>query len=147
MTINRTKKSTYPSRYSPDCWVSAPQYITELICEKKARLDKKDLPTKFWELKEWRNFYRNQITAANTLLKKYKAEAIIAALRDKKTFRIFSLRAPWLSGIIEEHESLLSKKQEQGTPHIEIPDVDINEKPRVSKEKRNKLSNLKRLDE
>jgi chorismate-pyruvate lyase len=49
MAKNRTNKSRYPSRYSPNGWVSAPQYITELVCEKKAQKEKKELPMKFWE--------------------------------------------------------------------------------------------------
>ena len=38
----------YPSRYSNGKTVSAAQYITELICEHKANIEKLDLHYKFW---------------------------------------------------------------------------------------------------
>jgi len=53
MAKKQTQKSKYPSRYSPNGWVHAAQYVTELICEKKAKTEGKELPLKFWELKEW----------------------------------------------------------------------------------------------
>ena len=52
MAKKRTEKSKYPSRYSPNGWVHSAQYITELICEKKAKTEGKELPIKIWELKE-----------------------------------------------------------------------------------------------
>ena len=42
--------SKYPSRYSDGKKVTAAQYITELICEKRAVKDKKELPNNFWKL-------------------------------------------------------------------------------------------------
>ena len=38
----------YPSRYSNGKQVSAAQYITEVICEHKAKIDGLDLNYKFW---------------------------------------------------------------------------------------------------
>ena len=70
MAKNRTNKSRYPSRYSPNGWVSAPQYITELVCEKKAQKEKKELPRNFGRLKECK-YYRYQITIANKLIKEF----------------------------------------------------------------------------
>ena len=107
MANNRSDKSKYPSRYSPKGWVSSYQYITELICEKKAQQDGKDLPSKFWDINEWRSFYRYQITLATSLVKKYGEEAGIAALRDRRCYKTYSLRAPFLKGIIEEHQAAI----------------------------------------
>ena len=50
------------SRYSNNKEVSAAQYIVELICEKKAKLEKKDLHYRFWLTKEWEKYYKNQIS-------------------------------------------------------------------------------------
>ena len=69
----------YPSRYSNGKQVSAAQYITEVICEHKAKIDGLDLNYKFWINKEWDLHYRSQISSANKLLKKYSASAIIKA--------------------------------------------------------------------
>lgn len=100
----------YPSKYSNGKTVSASQYITELICENKAKIDGKDLHFKFWTNKEWSRFYRDQIATANKLLKKYHEHAIIGALKDTKASRIFSLRAPHLIPIIEKEVVLLESK-------------------------------------
>ena len=144
MSSNRTSKSNYPSRYSPGGWVSAPQYITELICEKKATKDKKELPIKFWEIKEWRNYFKYQITLANKLIDEFGADAIIAAMKDSRCWKTYSLRSPFLRSIIEEKKDQLPQKP---------TDVDygVSDKDRPSYKKNNSketiVSKLKDLDE
>ena len=147
MANNRSDKSKYPSRYSPSKWVSAPQYITELICEKKARIDKKELPAKFWEIKEWKSFYRNQIATANKLLKTYSAAAVINALKNPKTYKIFSLRAPWLVGIIEAEQKIVDLAEQQPKKAPEFKKVDTTQKPRQQRVTKGRLGKLKDLDE
>ena len=41
-------QNKYPSKYSNNKTVSAAQYITEIICEKKAKREGKDLHYIFW---------------------------------------------------------------------------------------------------
>lgn len=108
MAKKRTEKNRYPSRYSPLSYVHAAQYVTELICEKKAKSDNKDggkeLPLKFWESsKEWLKFYKYQIMLANRLIKEFGEHSIIAALHDKRMFKTYSLRSPFLEKIIKEY--------------------------------------------
>lgn len=98
----------YLSKYSNGKEVTAAQYITELICENKARKDKKDLHFRFWTNKEWAKYYRDQIATANKLVKKYKEQAIVAAIKHKDAEKIYSLRAPHLIAIIEREEERLS---------------------------------------
>lgn len=145
MTSNRSDKSKYPSRYSPDKWVSSYQYITELICEKKAQQDGKELPIKFWEIKEWRNFYRYQITLAASLVKKYGEESVIAALKDRRCYRTYSLRAPFLKPIIEEHHK---RYKEEKAARKEGPSYDCDGKESFSSNnrKRSILSDLEDLE-
>ena len=143
MANNRSDKSKYPSRYSPKGWVSSYQYITELICEKKAQQDGKDLPIKFWDIKEWRSFYRYQITLATSLVKKYGEEAVIAALRDRRCYKTYSLRAPFLKGIIEEHQAAIlesTRKEELDYDFGSTDSFSSNNK------KRSILSELEDLD-
>jgi len=102
MAKKQTDKARYPSKYSPGQFISAAQYICETICEHKARIDGKSLPVKFWEDKEWAKFYKDQISAANKLLKVYSCAAIIEGLNHWKGKKIYSLRAPWLKEIIDE---------------------------------------------
>ena len=100
----KTGKSRYPSLYSPSGWVSPSQYITELICERCAKSKGKDLPVKFWNLPDWKKYYKFQITICNRLLKKYLPKSIIAALKDDRGKRIYSLQAPWLEDLIQKHD-------------------------------------------
>lgn len=102
----------YPSKYSNGKTVSAAQYITEIICENKAKIDKKDLHFKFWTNKEWSRFYKDQIASAIKLLKKYPEKAIINALHNPKASRIFSLRAPFLTPIIEKEAEILESQNQ-----------------------------------
>jgi hypothetical protein len=135
----------YPSKYSNGKTVTAAQYITEIICENKARYDKKDLHYRFWVSKEWAAFYRNQIATANKLVKKYNPAAIVKALRDPKAQRLYSLRAPSLIAIIEKEQKLLDSQNKELKMNLERKkDIKFDRQiPTVN----NILSKLKSLDE
>lgn len=142
MTKNRTNNSTYPSRYSPEAYVTPAQYITELICEKKAKCEQKDLPIKFWELKEWQKYYKYQIILANRLIKKYDPEFIIQALKDNRLYKTYSLGSPFLIKIIEEYKN---KK-----PIIiieEMPEIKKNPTFKNNCQEKSIISKLRDLDE
>jgi hypothetical protein len=133
----------YPSKYSNGKSVSAAQYITELICEKKAKLDKKDLHYRFWDNKEWSRYYRDQVASANKLLKKYNETAIIRGLNNPKSAKIYSLRAPHLPAIIEQEQTLLESENKELSIVIERPqEVVFN----VAKSKSNIISKLRKLE-
>ena len=138
MPKHRTKKSPFESRYGGN-WISPAQYITEYICEKKSS---GDLPDKFWQQEKWKSYFRQQVFAANGLLSLYSPKAIIQALRDRRAYRVYSLRAPFLDPIIAEkqrHIDLQDKKE------VVIPDtnVDINEQPRKPMKKSSILKRLR----
>lgn len=137
-------KNIYPSRYSNGKCVSAAQYITELICEKKAKQDKLDIGYKFWINPEWSKYYRNQIGSANKLLKTYNPKAIIRALQDKRTEKIYSLRAPHLLPIIQQYESIVASENTEFTKTVERKE---NKSYRQTKNKTNIFSKLKELDD
>ena len=142
MTSKRTSKSNYPSRYSPGGWVSAPQYITEFVCEKKAQADRKELPIKFWEIDEWKKYFRYQITIANQLLKDFSEEAVMAALRDNRCWKTYSLRSPFLQGIIKEKQASVKERPTDIS-------YDVSEKEVLSYKKNTKktiISKLRDLD-
>lgn len=113
------KNTKYPSRYSNGKTVSAAQYITEIICENKAKKDKSDLHYRFWTTPAWEKYYKNQISSAHSLLKKYSAKAIINALQDKKAESIYSLRAPHLLPIIEAKQKIVDTENTELTLDIE----------------------------
>lgn len=144
MAKNSSNKSRYPSRYSPGGWVSAPQYVTELICESKARQDKKDLPRKFWEDKDWEKYFKYQIILANSLIKDFGEEAVIAALRDRRCWYTYSLRSPFLIRIIKE-------KKDQSVDTPKDTEYNIKESDEVRHKTNNTqksiISRLRDLDE
>jgi hypothetical protein len=133
----------YLSKYSNGKYVSAAQYITELICENKARKDRLDLHYKFWTQKSWMAFFRNQIASAHKLLKQYEAKAIINAIKDDRASKIYSLRAPHLISIIEEKQSSLSLQNTDLTININRNNKTFRQKKEQTK---NIVSKLKELE-
>jgi len=123
MSKLRTEKSRYPSRYSPQKFVTAAQYIVELACERKAKKENKDLPTQFWKLKEWATFYRSQVNTSNSLIKKYGEASVIAALKNKASAWMYSLRAPGFEDIIKQEKKVLANRAKVAQEAV----VDFNE--------------------
>jgi hypothetical protein len=112
MPKQRTTKSNYPSLYSPQGWVTAAQYIIEVICEHKAKAEGRDLPVRFWLNEQWAKYYKMQLRACHKLLKQFDEKAIIRALKDPRSKKTYSLMAPWLVNIIVEKQALLNQEQE-----------------------------------
>jgi len=153
MANKQTDKSRYPSRYAPDKYVTAAQYITELVCERRAKMDKDELPTHFWNLPEWRQFFLAQIKVAHQLLEKYHAQAIIQALRDDKrlarTFSLKGLLAPWAAKIVNDyHQKIVARKKMEKTT-IQTPSIvsTVPTKPREKQKRRSLLGTLRELDD
>lgn len=133
----------YISKYSNGKAVSAAQFITEIICERKAEIEKTDLHYRFWLQQYWEKFYRNQIASAHKLLKKYPHKAIVKALQSPAGRKIYSLRAPHLPGIIEQQALILSKENTIFTKEANRkPDVSFQKKI----QKKNIISKLKDID-
>lgn len=133
----------FPSRYSNGKQVSAAQYITELICENKAKINKEDLSYKFWTTPKWEKYYRNQISSANKLIKKYNPLAIVKALKDSKAERIYSLRAPHLLAIIEKYQEQIDAMNKSFTLEI---DRQTNKTYKKDKIQKNIISKIKEID-
>lgn len=134
----------FPSRYSNGKSVSAAQYITELICENKAKIDKEDLHYRFWVTKKWDKYYRNQIATANKLVKKYDPVAIAKALKDNRASRIYSLRAPHLVTIIEQYQKELDASNKDFTLEIDRSESKTYKKEKI---KKNIISKIKDLED
>jgi len=128
----------YNSLYHPGKQVTAAQLITEIICEKKAFQNDKELPEQYWKIKKWENYFKSQVVVAHKLVKKYPPDQIIRALNRIDAKTIYSLRNPYLLSLIKLEERILPKilhKPERNS---------IIEKPkRYQKETR--LSRLRKL--
>lgn len=133
----------YHSKYSNGKTVSAAQYITELVCENKAKKDKLDLHYRFWTTKIWEKYYKDQIASAYKLIKKYSPKAIIAALRSHEGQKIYSLRAPFLLPIIETKEKSIANENKELTIDLDRTDKTVFRK---TVPKNNIISKLKELE-
>jgi hypothetical protein len=131
------------SKYSNNKEVSSAQYITELICENKAKKEKTDLHYRFWVSKKWERYYKDQIASAHRLLKKYSVNSVIAALRSEEGQKVYSLRAPFLVPIIEEKEQELLSQNNVMTQKI---DRNKNKNFSTNISKKNILSRIEELD-
>lgn len=146
MAKQRTEKSKYPSRYSPNGFVTAAQWVVEFVCEKKAKREKKDLPIQFWKIPEWQTFYRSQVNTANSLIKKHGEKAVIAALRNPKTAWMYSLRAPGFEGFVVDEKRKLDVLASKDTGETRDYDaVDTTVVPREDFRSANLADRLKDL--
>ena len=132
----------YNSKYSNGKKVSAAQYITEIICEHYAKKNKLDLYYRFWTHADWATYYRGQIGTANKLLKKYDCKAVIRALNNTKSARIYSLRAPHLVAIIESE----GRKLEEENTDLKTTYDRQNHNYKKSTGKKNIISKWKDLE-
>lgn len=143
MAKEQSNKNCYPSRYSPGGFVRADQYIIELICEKKAKKDKKDLPVQFWKDPEWAKFFKSQLRKCKSLLQIYSSEAIIKGMQDKRAWSIYSLHAPWLPEIIQEYQTKIDLPK----PVEDKPEMSTGAFKRDKKLKKNILDLLGDIDD
>ena len=110
--------SKYPSKYSNGKSVSGAQYITEAVCENKAKREKRDLHFRFWTDPYWEKYFRNQIASANQLIKTYDPIDIAKALKTSSGQKIFSLLAPHLKKMIETEQE--KRQASNSKPFIPI---------------------------
>ncbi len=68
MALERSDLSRYPSKYGSSRWVTAMQYLAELMCERQARRQKRVLGFGFWKSPEWAKVYAGQLAAIDRLL-------------------------------------------------------------------------------
>jgi len=137
MAKSRSEYSRFPSRYGGGN-VTAGQYITECLCCLIARQQKKELGDQFWQKAPWDKVFRTQIPAAMELLSRYHPNVIIASLRDRRCWKIQSLRAKWLL------EPILKEKDAEYRIQITAPQV-IMEKTSTIQQPRHSVVKKKSL--
>lgn len=137
MSSQQTEKSNYPSIYSPGKFITFPQYLAELMCGRKGKSEKTDLPAQFWESsKKWSNYFKMQLTFARRLMKKYSEAAILAAVKEMNW--VYSLQLHALEKRMKEIDEL-------GTATKQATDIKPAEE--ASKGRFNRKSKLSKLDE
>ncbi len=131
------------SRYT-DKLVSDGQYLAEVMCERMAKKEGKDLYKHFWSDEKWIRPFKLQLRFANQLLKIYSFKAIINALNTFQGKKIWSLSAKWFDPIIKEEDKKLKVQAEnlQLKPIQEKIEIQVPEKRKTFKEKGNLLDKL-----
>lgn len=137
--------------------VKPAQYLTELMCERKANKEQRKIQAGFWHDDYWKTFYVQQIQAANSLLKLYAVDIIIAAVKDKRASWMYSLRSPQLKPILADYQKKAENKakieketkQKQANKSnmadsIQVPEQQVI-KPAITPKKNNIISKLKGL--
>jgi hypothetical protein len=110
---NQTQKSRYKSRFSPETFVTIQQYILEIICSRKAFMEKREIGLYFWKNEEWANFYKRWLRSVHKLSKKYSPEAILHALEDPRGKFKWSLDTEFMKGLIAEHQIKIDKEKDR----------------------------------
>lgn len=101
------------------------QLIAEIVCKRFFLTQGfKELPPKFWNDIRFARNYRLQIIKANSLLKIYRPQAIINALKSKQGSSIYSLTAKWLDSLIAVEQAKIEKLEKQLEKAVEKPTVE-----------------------
>jgi len=142
MSSKQTSKSRYKSRYSPDAYVTAAQYIIELVCEKKAKFDSTELPIKFWNLPAWRTFFTKNLRRVHKLLREFDEKAVINALNLKCFGNSYSIFTERFLDLVTQEQGKIDQLVVQQVSPQEINRNTVDSKPRPHKIKPNLLTKL-----
>lgn len=133
--------NTYTSRYT-DKLITAAQYLAEMMCERQAKKEKKDLCKQFWNTDYWIRPFKIQLRFANQLLKIYSCEAITNALKNSQGKNIYSLNAKWLDPLIREEQRKIDSRVSLEVKKVEdVPIINNVNRP-VFKPKKTILDEL-----
>lgn len=134
----RTDKSKYKHQTTGDhCTCAA--YLAEMMCLRLAEYKNEgNLTYKFWNNKPWDWTFKQQMFAANSLIKKYGEKAVVRAVANQKS--IFSLKNRRLLPEINKQVKLI--KQEQTKPAQEL---DVKKEAKTRKKSYGKKSGLNKL--
>lgn len=138
MSEQQTTTKKYQSHYSHNVWITAAQYIGEIMCERRALSLKRDLPNNFWNLPEWKRWYKYQVFLAGKLLQKYKAEAIINTLISPDFKFVYSLKFKKLITAIKNYKFI--------EPQVTKTEEHAGEFKRDPQKKNNIINKLKELE-
>lgn len=144
-----SETTPFKSRFADNLYISAAQYLAEVMCYRMSRKNGKDLPPRFWQQTAWKRTYFLQVLKANALLKLYSQKAIFSAVRRLKW--VYSLNNKMaLDPVLQEEQEKLdaaavAAAEKPAEPQPPAPVV--TEKPReVYNPKQSMLGKLRSLD-
>ena len=120
----RTEKSKYKHQSTGDHCTCA-SYLAELMCLRLAEhKNEGKLGYKFWNKKPWDWTFKQQLFAANALIKKYGEVAVVKAVNSPYLSKVFSLKnkrvVPEIKKQLKFLEENKQKKQEFGGGFLKI---------------------------
>lgn len=118
MPDNRSPVSKYLSKFGLSRWVTAAQYLAEVMCERRAKAEKKALPLQFWKTPPWDAVYRQQVAAVSRLFSRLDpkgagtaATAVSRFLRSQRGKTAYSMAGAWVVPFVEaEHKKVLAER-------------------------------------
>ncbi len=134
----RTDKSKYKHQTTGDhCTCSA--YLAEMMCLRLAEYKNEgNLTYKFWNKKPWDWTFKQQMFAANNLIKKYGEKAVVRAAVNQTS--IFSLKNKRLISEINKQIKLIEQEETKSTQEL-----DVKKEPKTRKKSYGKKSGLNKL--
>ncbi len=134
----RTEKSKYKHQTTGDHCTCA-SYLAEMMCLRLAEYKNEgNLTYKFWNKKPWDWTFKQQMFAANNLIKKYGEKAVIRAVANQKS--VFSLKNKRLIPEIIKQTKLI--KEEESKPSQEL---EVKKEAKTRKKSYGKKSGLNKL--
>ena len=137
----RSEKSKYKHQTTGD-YCTCAAYIAEMMCLRLAQYKNEgNLAFKFWSKKPWDWTFKQQLFAANKLIKQYGEKAVLRAVLEKKS--IFSLKNKQMLPEIERQADAI-KKQTSEEQKLDIKKNAQNRKKSYGK--KSALDKLRKLD-
>lgn len=135
------KDEKFKSKYAIDTYITPAQYLAEIMCERIARRDGKQLPFRFWQTDNWKKTFQLQAIQANKWLKDYPMAVIFAGLRRPEAQKIYSFGAKAMLKPILDREQKQHKYISPTDSPAEVK-IDIEAKPMGAPAKSNKMKDL-----
>jgi len=139
----RTEKSKYKHQSTGD-YCTCASYLAELMCLRLAEhKNEGKLGHKFWNKKPWDWTFKQQLFAANSLIKKYGEVAVVKAVNSPFLSKVFSLKNKRVVPEIKKQLKIIEDNKDTKQ------ELDVKEEPTVRKKsygKKSKLNKLRGLD-
>ena len=133
----RTDKSKYKHQTTGD-YCTCAAYIAEMMCLRLAEhKNEGNLNFKFWNKKPWDWTFKQQLFAANKLIKQYGEKPVLRAVLEKKS--VFSLKNRQI--LPEIKKQVAKMNMEESKPQ----DLEIKKEPKTRKKSYGKKSKLSKL--
>lgn len=138
MSKQITSSSKYKTKYNSETWVTAAQYIAELVCESIAKQCSTELTFQFWNTIRWKKTFVYQCYLASALLKKYSASSIISVIKICRN--LTSLKSPVFIKLLKSQ--IKRKIEQEEEPVLETVPTKCYEVPRQSFSNKARLEGL-----